>query len=186
MEMDNEMLTGYILVHMAKHFVRGGCGVRSFMDLWVIKNKIGFDEKRLYSILSKCSMEKFGRAAFALTDAWFGNGELDDTLRQMQLYVIRGGIYGGKANAILVENAKRDDKFRYMWDRIFPPFKKFSIIHPTLKKCPILYPVFVIARWFRILFSRGRVRASREIKYVKNISEQEKQQILDLCDKLGV
>lgn len=42
-KLSDEFFVFHILSHMTYHFVEGGCGIRSFMDLWVMKHKMGID-----------------------------------------------------------------------------------------------------------------------------------------------
>ena len=71
LESSPEMFIYYHIGHMAKHFVNGGCGIRPFLDLYVIKSKINYDEERLFSLLARGGYLKFANEAFALSDAWF-------------------------------------------------------------------------------------------------------------------
>lgn len=185
-KMNNEMFAAYNLVHTAKHFVMGGCGVRAFMDLWIIKHRIGFEESKLYAILSKCRMARFGRRALYLAECWFGDGKMDEFYESMQDYVIRGGLYSGKSNVILTLNSQKNSKFKYVLKRIFMPYKRLCISYPSLKSCPILYPIYLIIRWFRIIFGAGRSTARKELKFLKNINDKDRLAIRDLCDELGL
>ena len=38
-QMSNDMFVFYHIAHMAKHFIAGGCGIRSFIDLYLLKKK---------------------------------------------------------------------------------------------------------------------------------------------------
>ena len=51
-QMSNDMFVFYHIAHMAKHFIAGGCGIRSFIDLYInVKHKSG----RVVGLLSSLS-----------------------------------------------------------------------------------------------------------------------------------
>lgn len=45
-----EFFAFHIFAHMAYHFVSGGCGIRSLLDIWVLKHKMGIS----YSLQKHC------------------------------------------------------------------------------------------------------------------------------------
>lgn len=55
-QMSNDMFVFYHIAHMAKHFIAGGCGIRSFIDLYLLKKMVTvivfnyhfFWKKRIY------------------------------------------------------------------------------------------------------------------------------------------
>ena len=58
----NEMFIFYHVAHMAKHLVRGGCGIRPFIDLWVINRKMSFNPEILENLLREAELLKFYQA----------------------------------------------------------------------------------------------------------------------------
>ena len=55
-QMSKELFLLYHIYHMAKHFVHGGCGIKPFIDLWIIKNKIGFDGGKAQKMLQESGL----------------------------------------------------------------------------------------------------------------------------------
>ena len=51
--MPDEVFYCYTISHIRKHLKDGGCGVRPLIDLWVLNNKIGCDDKKREELLKK-------------------------------------------------------------------------------------------------------------------------------------
>lgn len=58
-KMSKELFLLYHIYHMAKHFIHGGCGIKPFIDLWIIKNKIGFDGGKAQKMLQESGLLAF-------------------------------------------------------------------------------------------------------------------------------
>ena len=169
--MNDEMFYYYHIAHMAKHFVHGGCGVRPFADLWLYNRvNTGNTDKR-NKLLSDGGLLKFSEEAENLAAAWFGNKEYNATTREMENFVLRGGVYGTLEQNLAMSQNKKGGKFRHLMSRIFLSYKDMSIYYPSLKKCPILFPFYQVRRWCRILFCGGRKTAMNEIKVNANMDK---------------
>ena len=44
--LSDEFFYLYHIYHMAKHFESGGCGIRPFLDLWILDNKVDHDKEK--------------------------------------------------------------------------------------------------------------------------------------------
>ncbi len=184
--MSDAMFVAYFSSHMAKHFSGGGCGVRTFMDLEIMERK-GFFDCDYEELVKKTGSDKFLRAARDLTKVWFGEKEITPLLLRMQEFVMEGGVYGSKKSGSAARQAKRKSRFKYILKRIFLPFNEMIYTYPILGKYPVLYPFIQVYRWFKFIFSpKTRNKARNELEFNKTVSEEEKQNIKDLCEKLGL
>ena len=70
---------------MAKHFVStGGCGIRPFLDIWVLNHKIDFNREKREKLLSDGGLDVFAKQAELLSEVWFGNiNIIGNTLKQV-------------------------------------------------------------------------------------------------------
>ena len=94
-EMPDEMFYFYHIAHMAKHFVgTGGCGIRPFLDIWFLNHRIDFNREKREKLLSDGGLGVFAKQAELLSEVWFGNAEHTKITRQMEKYILRGGVYG--------------------------------------------------------------------------------------------
>lgn len=184
-KMTRELFLFFHIYHMAKHFKGGGCGIKPLLDLWVIRNKMGYDEKKAVALLEKEGYLAFYQNALALVDVWFENASHTELTRQMQAFILKGGVYGTFEQNLAISQAK-ESKFKRLIRRIFMPYRQLIIRYPSLEKCPPLYPIYTVIRWFRILFSKDRGRAFDEIKANQRVSQNEIDQAGDLINKLGL
>ena len=173
----NEFLMFHVVAHNAYHFIRGGCGVRPFMDWWILKRAIAFDEKVFAALLKEAKLSDFAMAMDALADVWFSDTPYTEFVRVMDTYVLGAGAYGTEKNATIVAREKSGSKVKYFFTRIFPPFHKLTVIYPSLRRFPFLYPFYIVARWFRTLFiGRGR-RAMVELRVAATPEDERSRRI---------
>ena len=183
--MDNEMFVAYHIAHMAKHFVGGGCGVRPFLDLWIAKNKMGYDAEKTFSLLRGAGLDKFAEKSILLSDIWFSGAEHTDITVSMEEYILGAAIYGNLENRIAILQARKGGKLGYVMSRIFLPYSKLKKIYPRLEKCPVLLPFYEVKRWFGYLARRGTSRAVSEMKINKNVSDEKIKELVSMCNELG-
>ena len=154
----------YHTAHMAKHFVNGGCGIRPFIDIWVLNHCVSFDREERDALLAKGGLLVFAKQAEALSEAWFGNGEHTDITRRMQDYLLKGGVYGTTANRVSVQQIRKGGKFRYAFSRIWLSYDVLKFHYPSLEGKRWLLPVFEVRRWFKLIFCGGFKRSVSELK----------------------
>ena len=181
--MSNELFLFFHIYHMAKHFEYGGCGIKPLMDLWIIKNKMSYDEKKTIKMLKKEGYYKFYEGALALVGAWFEGKEHTQLTKNMESYILDGGVYGtAEHNTAMVQG--KEGRTGHLLKRIFMPYKKLKTSYPVLEKWPILYPLFVVVRWFRIIFSKDRKNAIDEIKQNQSLSKEKRSEAKALLNQL--
>ena len=184
--MSNELFLLYHIYHTAKHFVNGGCGIKPFIDLWIIKNKIGYDEAKVEKLLTKNGLFSFYSRAEELMNVWFEGKPHNDVTQEMENYILQGGVYGTLEQQLAMSQSKKGGKFRHLLSRTFLSYEQMKVYYPSVKKCPILFPFYQVRRWCRILFCGGRKTAINEIKLNRSLSEKKKQAAKNLIDELGL
>ena len=185
--MRNEYFTSYHIYHASKHFTSGGCGIRPFMDLWIAKNKMGYDLDAVKAILEKCNLTSFGDAILHLSDVWFSNAKHTELTREMEEYIIGAGTYGTLENKVAISSQKQGGRFKYLIKRIFMSYSALKRYYPNLDKYPVLYPYYTIVRWFRVLFDKqSKDRAFSELKYNMEVSSARKNKLSDLLMRLDL
>ena len=184
--MTNEMLMTYHVAHMAKHFSGGGCGVRPFLDLWILKNKMGYDKDKVSLMLSECGLDTFFESALHLSGVWFADAEHTAMTREMEEYILGASIYGNVENRVAILKTKRGGRFRYVMGRIFLPYGKLKKIYPRLEKYPVLLPFYEIKRWFRLVFRKDTSRALYELKVSGNVSDERANRLTAMLNSLGL
>ncbi len=177
----------HIISHMCSHFIRGGCGVKPFIDLWLLKKNNLFDIQKTRALCENSQIHIFFDAVLNLLEVWFEGKEHTETTRAMQDFVFGGGAYGTKDNRTAVGTAKKNSgRFKYAFSRLFMPRKQLSRLYPILKKHPWLLPVCQVRRWFRTLL-RGRGKtAMRELSGAATMPKAKKEAIHALLADLGL
>lgn len=185
-QMIKELFLLYHIYHMAKHFVHGGCGIKPFIDLWIIKNKVGFDEEKAQKMLQESGLLAFFERSTDLVNVWFEDKDHSEITQEMENYILQGGVYGTLKQNLAMSQNKKGGKFRHLMSRIFLSYKDMTVYYPSLKKCPILFPFYQVRRWCRILFCGGRKAAMNEIKVNKNITTEEQERAKKLLEELNL
>ena len=120
-ELKKEFFVLYHLIHMVKHIKNGGCGIRPFLDLYIIDTKFGYDKEKLKNLTDEARITKFSDEAFKISHAWFGSGIFDNTTALMADYIFDAGIYGNFENQVAASLAHNGTKFKNLMERIFMP-----------------------------------------------------------------
>ncbi len=185
-EMPDEMFYFYHIAHMAKHFENGGCGVRTFLDLWILDHKVSFDKDKRNSLLAKGKLLTFAQRSELLSEIWFGNAEHTDITQQMQNYILRGGVYGTNENRIAVQQQKQGGRLGYVLSKIFLPYDVIKFHYPILQKHRWLTPFMQVRRWCKLIFCGHLRRTTRELQYNNDISKEEAANTRAFLENIGL
>lgn len=182
--MPDDLFYFYHIAHMAKHFYEGGCGIRPFMDLWILNNKSPHDRQQREELLAKGGLLTFGQAAEKLSQVWFDGTQADTLCTQLEQYVLTGGVYGTLQNSIAVKQIKRGGKGKYALSKIFLPYDVIKYHYPILQKHKWLMPFCQVRRWCKLLFCGGVKRSVHNLKENAAVSEQTHQDVEQLLRDL--
>lgn len=182
-EMTNEFFYAYAMAHAAKHFYVGGCGIRPFMDMVVMRNKMPCDKEKLKNLYEKSGLTAFAAYAEQLCDYWFFGAEADETILSMEEYLLAGGAFGTVEGYVASIQGNKGGAY-YFWRKVFLPYKSMKKQFPILDKCPILLPFCHVARWFAIVFTSRRKKAAAQMKASQSLDGEKTKKIVDLQKKL--
>lgn len=184
-EMSDEMYYFYHIAHMAKHFVNGGCGIRPFIDIWILNHNCTFDKEKRYELLDEAGLLPFTKAAEELSEVWINNHQSHSSLtEQLEQFILSGGTYGTVENRVMVQQAVTGGKVSYILSRIFLPYDQLKKTYPKLEKRKWLFPFYQIKRWFR-LFKKGRLKKSiYEAKTTSSVTIEENDSVSELLTSL--
>ena len=185
--LSDEMFYYYHIAHMAKHFVvTGGCGVRPFLDIWVLNHHVSHDPEARRALLAQGGLLTFAAEAKTLSEVWFGEGEHTDLTRQMQDFLLRGGAYGTTQNRVAVQQVRRGGKVRYALSRIWLPYEILKYRYPSLCGKRILLPLYEIRRWFALAFGTSAKRSISELKFNSSMTGAEQAKTGEMLSKLEI
>ena len=185
-DMTDAMFYFYHVAHMAKHFENGGCGIRPFIDMFILDNLDGSNYTERDNLLLHGGLLKFANICRTLARVWFGGYDSDSLSRQMEDYILRGGVYGNSENRITVQQQKKGGKLRYAISRIFIPYEEIKFHYPILERHKWLTPLMEVRRWFKLIFCGGAKRSINELKYNNSISADKASEMKKFLSNIGL
>ena len=114
-----ELFVIYHLAHMARHLLQGGCGVRPFIDLWLIDKQYSIDSTNLNDLLTRYNLKSLYDASMELSRVWLESNKHNEKTEQLEKYILCGGAYGSTANAAKVKAASGVGKVRSFFNLMF-------------------------------------------------------------------
>ncbi len=185
-EMTDEMFYFYHVAHMAKHFSHGGCGVRPFIDLYILDNIAGYDKEKRDAVLERGELLKFAEAARKLSLVWLENAEHNEITQQLEDFILNGGVYGTAMNRIAVQQQQKGGKFKYLISKTFLPYDVIKFHYPVLQKHKWLTPIMQVRRWFKLVFCGHAGRVIKEVKYGSSIELEQAEKTKKLLESIGL
>lgn len=182
----DEFFVFHMFAHMSYHFLSGGCGVKSLMDVWVMKHKMGLTYECARELLEKADIYRFAAEISNLAEICFSGMPKDELSDAILSYIFGGGVYGTSQNKIAVKKTKAKSTASYALRRLFLPYKDMATLYPILHKLPVLLPFCRIARWCKMLFGGKMKRSIRELKAASNVPDDQVASILQMCERLGL
>ena len=171
--------------HMAKHMRNGGCGIRPFIDLYLINRELPYDRGEVLDILSEFGLSRFEGAAVRLSRAWMC-GESCDGLEAMEEYIFTGGVYGSVAQNVASKQRGSKNRLGYLWRRVFMPYSELKKRHKALDGRPWLTPFFEVWRWLSLFDFMNFKRSARELATTARLDGQSVKDVASLLDSLGI
>lgn len=184
--MPDDVFYYHQVVHMAKHFEYGGCGLRFFIDIWILNHSSDFIKTtKSERLLAEVGLVKFEHVMLQVSEVWFTDKTHNDLTRRVENYIMSSGLYGNSQNLMATKQIKSGGKKKYAFSRVFLSYEKLLELYPSLYGKKFLIPWYQMRRWFSIIFS-GRFKLSyKELSLNSKISESRKNSIADLFKDLG-
>lgn len=182
----DEMFYFYHVTHMAKHLQEAECSIRPFLDLWIMNHRMPGDAAAREALLRKGGMLPFARAAEKLSEVWFTGDAPDAMSRRLEALILQYGTDAAKSNYVALKQNQSGGKLRFVLDKIFPSFDRMTAYYPVLKKKPWLLPIYVLRRWWRLIFTRDAQRAKEAMKLNAEISAEDIASMSGLLKHLGL
>lgn len=180
-----EFLLFHLLAHMSYHLIHGGCSIRNFIDIRLLLQNENLDHQVLERLLFEAKLTDFYAQVMALNGVWFEGNNHSQTTQLLEELVANGQTFGSRDKEILMEQAKAGSRIKYVFQRIFMPYKLLTRQYPILKKHPLLLPFCQILRWLRIL-TGNRMVAWKEIQTSHSHSEIQIQEAQKTLKKIGL
>ena len=121
-----------------------------------------------------------------MSEIWFGNAQHTQVTKQIEEYILRGGLYGADSNRVVVQQQKRGGKVRYALSKIFLPCEVIKYHYPILQKHKALTPIRELCRRAKLIFCGHLKRTVKERKYNSAISEDVAAETRSLFKNVGL
>ena len=191
-KMSDEDLYVYSVDHIARHYIEGGTGIKSIMDIYIMSQK-ALDWEYIECELSKLGLNKFGHNLKCLSQMWFSEEdiEIDAGIREMADFIFKSGAFGSQKNraaagAFLQEErkCKKQSKLTRLINQIFVSPEHIKTLYPVVRSHSWLYPVYVFVRIGNIMFKRkGSVK---KVKNMMSVTDSETKKIRQHFEKMGL
>jgi len=185
-EMSDPFFYFYHVAHMAKHLEDGGCGIRPFLDLYLLDRLPEKEEAGRDALLSQGKLLRFATVSRTLSRIWMENAPLDPLSLQLQSFVLHGGVYGSTGNRVVIQQANKGGRLGYFLSRVFLPLKRLQRYYPILKKHPWLMPAMQVRRWLMLLNPSVAKMAQSEISVNGRVSKKEATQMGAFLEEIGL
>ena len=137
-------------------------------------------------LLRKGDLLRFAQSARLLSKVWFDNLEHTEITKQMEDYILRGGVYGTSENALAIQQQKKGGRVKYALSKVVVPYERIKLHYPILEKHPWLTPVMEVRRWFKILFCGQAGSSLKELQSNNSISREEAEQTKIFLENIGL
>ncbi|MBQ8182973.1 MAG: nucleotidyltransferase family protein [Clostridia bacterium] len=189
MNMTDEDFYVYVLSHTAHHFESAGTGIKSIVDHYYLKKKLKplCNADILEKALNDTGLTEFSNSMDNLSDFWFGDGCVNENVRETAEYVILSGVFGSQTNYYLSGIIKGDyteKKSSYFLTRLFLPFYLMKKRYPILKKAPFLLPIMWVVRWISAI--KGTKKYADEAKTIGSVDEDAKNRQIEFLKRNGL
>lgn len=169
----------YNILHIAKHYFTGGCGIRRVLDVYYLDEACGhlLHGDYIQEVLERARAAEFAAELRSLANAWFGKEEQELPRSKMATYIMDSGLHGSCVHAQknqlnkVIDMTERFAKLKYLLGRFLGNSEDLRTRYPVLERHKILYPFCWLRRIFCAL-KPGRFRCiKREVKVVKSLEE---------------
>lgn len=148
------------LLHLHKHFISRGVGLKSVVDIHVFLKAQGvtLNRKYLQQELKALGIDDFGAYMEKLARVLLGNEPADEDCKLVADYMADCGIFGSSQNQHVLQmsqtkgKSNTSKKLRYGMHRLFPGVKDMQKHFPSVKRFPWLLPAYWVARFFKLFF----------------------------------
>ncbi len=158
----------FLIAHTYKHYIGGGTGLKSLMDIYVYLSKFEKSMDMLYvsDELKKLEISNFEETIKKLSFDLYNRNRLPDEEKEMLKYIYSSGAYGSMEHRYR-NRLKRNEgkKLSYVLKRVFVTDETVKNYYPFFYKFPIFLPALWIYRILRTIFVR-RKKIKKELDFL--------------------
>ena len=185
-EFNKDFFVFHMYAHMAYHFLSGGCGIRSLIDLWIMEHKMNAHYSCAEHLLKKAGIYSFAKEMSSIANKCFSQKETDAFSELIIKYIFSGGVYGTQDNKVAVQKTRSKSSLTYVLKRLFVPYKTMKEQYPALIGKPCLLPFYWLLRCFKAVFKGKTKKIVSEVVCAANVSDDKVSEIKIIRDRLGI
>lgn len=182
----NEFFIYHQLAHASYHFVGGGCGIRPFIDVFLLEKHLKYDKNKLDELLTEGGIKIFSDDFYHLSKVWFAGEKHSEITEKMEIFLLSGGVYGNAENKTASEQSRNKGKAGNIFKRIWMPYDHLIILYPDLKGKRILQPFYEIKRWCKLFKKDIFKKSMRELKTNTSMSQEKVDETKAMLKDLGL
>ncbi len=173
----------FTLLHMFKHYIMEGCGIRFLCDMYLLDSQsenLDFNyiddllkkinenpDSALIEDLPDISIPEFKDIVVGLSNAVFNDKEISDEENELLTDMLSGAVYGqGKSLQTTVQ--EQGGKFRYILHKVFPSKAIMYETYRVLEKKPYLLFYYYIKHFF-YRFKHKKSKVKKELDILKKL-----------------
>ncbi len=178
------------LLHLYKHFLSSGAGVRMLLDIHIILKKYIPDRESFQKRTADIGIDKFFNSVYEISGYLFEGKSLDERLFPALEFFLSSGTFGTNDNYLTVNAAKHDGKTskikNYLKNDIGFSNENIKNKYPLAKKYPVFIPYFHMHR-----VVSGLIHKKDVVTQVKNdskviTSDENEKQLLEVMELMGI
>ena len=116
-EFTDEFFVFHMFAHMSYHFLGGGCGIKSLMDIWVMEHRMGVTYESARELLEKAGIYRFAAEISKIAEICFSDKPKDKFSDTILSYIFSGGVYGTFQNKMTVMKSNDKSTVKYLLKR---------------------------------------------------------------------
>lgn len=152
-------LYAYHVAHMAKHFYHGGCGIRAFLDLFLLDRTLSREDRgQAEVLLTEAGLLAFAAAVHRQCLIFFTDAPGDADTDRLGRFVASNRAFGSFRSEAAAQATRNRGKKQGFFSRAFPRYGVMCHLYPVLRRWPILLPFCWILRGFRLFSKKDRDR----------------------------
>lgn len=182
-EIDEDFHFVFLLIHLKKHFLNRGVGLRQFMDLVVMSQRANLNQEKISTFLQQIELEKFAAVCSALCLRWFNNAlpidpiEISDEFYNKATdMIIADGVFGFEvaenSSKALLNRIDKYGKNQLIIRYIFPSYKSCSSMpkYKWIEGKPFFLPIL----WgYRILWALFSHKTKNSVAFINTITNSD-------------
>lgn len=95
---DDDSFCLYGILHLLKHFNRGGVGIRRMADMYYLKQNFDLNTNYINGVLNQFNYKPLVDLIFRLCDVWFENKPYDSKTEELENIINISGTHGTNKN----------------------------------------------------------------------------------------